>query len=404
MRILHCLGSLDPTGGGLPKIAARLAAAQAALGHDVHLLLYRRPGAQDAIDRELGAIPGAARLKTTYLPEASRWEGWTASEARRALRPLIAGFDFLHLHDLWLPLSKVAALAAREADVPYTILLNGMLDPWSLAQKRWKKKLGLSLLGYRKMLDRAAFLHAGNDDEVRLIRPLELKAKPIVIPNGVFIEELTPLPPPGSFSKRHPHIGSRPFILFLSRLHYKKGLDYLADAFAIVARRLAGVMLVVAGPDGGAEADFRRRVETLGVADRVVVCGPVWGDDRLAAMADAACMCLPSHQEGFSLAITEAMGCGLPVVVSEGCHYPEVAEVGAGFVLPLDAQAFASALIRVMEDPELRQSMGRAGRELVLSRFTWPIVAERTLAAYERHRRVALASRADTNVVASRVP
>lgn len=387
MRILHCLGSLDPADGGVPKIAVRLAAAQAALDHEIHILVYRREKAQAAIERELREIPGHERLRLTYLPEADRWERTTAIGARRAIRAVIERFDFLHLHDLWLPLSRVAAVEAHRSGVPYTILLNGMLDPWSLAQKAWKKKLGLLALGYRKMLDRAAFLHAGNEDEVRLIRPLGLQPDPCVIPNGIFVEEITPAPSSGSFSARHPAIASRPFILFLSRLHYKKGLDYLADAFAKAAPRIPGAILVVAGPDGGAEADFRRRIEELGVAERVVMCGPVWGNDRVLAMAEAACFCLPSRQEGFSLAITEAMGAGLPVVISEACHYPQVAEAGTGFVLPLDAGAFADALVRMMSDADLRQSMGRAGRELVLSRFTWPIVAEQTIAAYGRFRR-----------------
>jgi glycosyltransferase involved in cell wall biosynthesis len=387
MRILHGLASLDPADGGLPKIAVRLAAAQAALGHDVHILGYRRPMAEAAIDQELRAIPHASQLRLTFLSPADARERLTGLRARRAVSDMIGDFDFLHLHDLWLPLSRVAAAAAFRRGVPYTLLLNGMLDPWSLAQKRWKKRMGLFVLGYRKMLDRAAFLHAGNDDEVRLIRPMRLKPEVCVIPNGIFVEELSPLPPAGSFARSHPELRSRPYVLFLSRLHYKKGLDYLADAFAKVARRLPDIMLVVAGPDGGAEAEFRRRVAALRIADRVVICGPVWGNDRLAAMADAACFCLPSHQEGFSLAITEAMGCGLPVVVSEGCHYPQVAQAGAGFVLPLDADVFADALVRVMSDADLRTTMGRAGRDLVSSRFTWPLVAEQTIKAYERVRR-----------------
>jgi glycosyltransferase involved in cell wall biosynthesis len=383
MRIFHILPSLDPADGGVPKIAVRLAAAQAALGHDVQILVYRRPNAQNSIDQELRAIPGSNMLKLNYLPVADPWEQYTASQARRVVTGIIRDFDFLHLHDLWRPLSKRAAAIAFQCGVPYTILLNGMLDPWSLSQKRWKKKLGFAVLGYREMLDRAAFLHAGNDDEVRLIRPLGLLPEIRVIPNGIFAEEIAPMPAFGSFSGKYPQLASRPFILFMGRLHYKKGLDYLADAFAKVASRFPEFMLVVAGPDGGAEDDFRRRIDALGVADRVVLSGPVWGNDRLAAMADAACFCLPSRQEGFSLAITEAMGCGLPVVISEGCHYPQVSEVGAGFVLPLDADAFADALIRIMNDGELRERMGQRGRELVWSRFTWPTVAKQTIDAYE---------------------
>ncbi len=175
-----------------------------------------------------------------------------------------------------------------------------------------------------------------------------------------------------------------PFGLFLSRLHHKKGLDYLADAFALVAAQFPEARLVVAGPDDGARGPFEQRVRAAGLAGRVHLVGPLYGPAKFAAMVDATCFCLPSRQEGFSVAVTEAMACGLPVVISDACHFPEVAEVGAGEVVPLEGDRVAQALRRVVGDPELRRSMGEAGRQLVRSRFTWPRVAEQCVAAYGR--------------------
>jgi glycosyltransferase involved in cell wall biosynthesis len=103
-------------------------------------------------------------------------------------------------------------------------------------------------------------------------------------------------------------------------------------------------------------------------------------------MVDSCCFCLPSRQEGFSLAITEALGCRCPVVISEGCHFPEVAEAGAGWVTPLGAAPTAKALEEALAmSPEQASSMGEKGRNLVLSRFTWPKIAEATLAAYAKY-------------------
>jgi len=175
----------------------------------------------------------------------------------------------------------------------------------------------------------------------------------------------------------------RPYILFMSRLHYKKGLDYLADAFAEFAEADRDTQLVVAGPEEGAGEAFRQQVQALGVADRVHVIGPIQGEEKRGALVDAACFCLPSRQEGFSVAITEAIGHGVPVVVTEGCHFPEVQSEGAGLVLPLDAKEIGRALIRVMSDPGLRQQMSEKGRALAVQSYTWPKIADQTLPIYE---------------------
>jgi len=384
LRILHVIPSLDPAFGGPPKIAARLAAAQAGLGHHVTMAHYHEPQAQALIDRELAAIPHADRVHYQTIRKPAHRPAPDRAAVAELLQTGPAGAppDFVHFHSLWAPLTKRTADAAFARGIPYTILLNGMLDPWSLAQKKWKKKLAL-LLGYKRMLDRAAFLHTGNADEVRLIAPLKIRSPHRTIPNGVFLEEISPLPAPGTFYRLFPQLGGEQFVLFLGRLHYKKGLDYLADAFAAVSARVPRVRLVVAGPDDGARDDFVRRVNAAGIAHRVHVIGPIYEQQRLAALAEAALFCLPSRQEGFSLAITEALGCGLPVVISQPCHFPEVADAGAGFVLPLDSNAFADAMVKILTDAELRARMSRAGAELVRTRYTWPAIAEQTIGAYQ---------------------
>ena len=176
-------------------------------------------------------------------------------------------------------------------------------------------------------------------------------------------------------------------MLFLSRLHSKKGLDVLADAFTELSRRRMDVHLVVAGPDEGAEGDFVRRVTAAGVAPRVHVVGPLYGRDKLAALVDATCFCLPSRQEGFSVAITEALACGIPVVISESCHFPEVAAAQAGSVVPLEPTAVAGALEAILGEPELRTRMGQAGASLVRAHYTWDAIAAASLRAYQPARR-----------------
>jgi glycosyltransferase involved in cell wall biosynthesis len=385
MRILHVIRRLDPYEGGPPAVVSRLAAAQASMraagagnapgGHDVSVLHHPAGSRGPAFD----AIPGFGLVKRHEIPEP-KLAAWLDANLK--------SFDVLHLHGVWDSILVTAASKARASGVPYAVVPHGMLDPWSLNQqgllKSIKKKVSLALT-HRSFLNGAAFLHVLNADEGRLLAPLKLKPEPIVIPNGIFLEEVTPLPPAGTFRAKHPELGSDPYILFLSRLHHKKGLDVLADAFALVVKDMPNARLVVAGPDGGAEAPFRSQIQRLGLANRVHLTGPLFGTDKLAVFRDASVFCLASRQEGFSMAVTEALGCRCPVVISDQCHFPDVDEVKAGFVVPLSAPATAAALLKILRMPAHEgQAMGARGHDLVAARYTWPAIAAQSISVYER--------------------
>lgn len=397
MRVLHVIVSVDATHGGPPIIASRIAAAQAALGHEAGLVSYEPKSEKTSIPARLNEIPGGKDVKVHLIPRQSKGEGISPLEmlfsrkAKETLREVVPGYDFLHLNGVWEPFLLAAAKEARRAGKPYCVLTHGMLDPWTLTQNTHKKKIALAL-GIRRMLNNAAFLHLGNKDEQELIRPLRLTAPTEIIPNGVFIEEFENLPPKGTFHSKHPELKGQPFILFLSRLHYKKGLDYLADAFAIVAKGRSDIRLVVAGSDDGYKVTFEQMIESHGLKDRTHLVGGLYGVEKLAAFNDAACFCLPSRQEGFSIAITESLACGTPSVVTRDCHYPEVGDVGAGAVTSLDARSVADGILHVLSQD--REKLGEAGKHLIRTRFTWPIVAKMTIDAYQRAMRSTPASRA----------
>jgi glycosyltransferase involved in cell wall biosynthesis len=231
------------------------------------------------------------------------------------------------------------------------------------------------------MLNHAATLHMLNADEQTLLAPLGLRPRMEVIPNGIFLDEIDGASSPSSTSSST----DKPFVLFLSRVHYKKGLDYLADSFAELHAKSPDWQLVVAGPDGGERVAFEQRVAGLKLNGSVRVIGPVYGGEKFALLRSAACFCLPSRQEGFSVAVLEAMACRVPVVLSENCHFPEVAQAGAGHVVPLETKAVAAALLDVAAAaPEQRRRMGDAGRRLVEERFTWEKVAARSVEVYEK--------------------
>ena len=382
MIILHAIVSLDPAAGGPPQVAYRLAQAQASLGHEVHLASYAGDAAcQKRLQVEIRSNTTAGTVALHELSRPSRSEllfGWSARALFRELMPKV---DVLHLHGVWESILRVGASEARRSGKPYVVAPHGMLDPWSLGQKKLKKQFALAM-GYRSMVEGAAFVHCLNSDEERLLSPLHLGCRTRTIPNGIFVDDFAHLPAEGTFRRLHPEVGDDPFVLFLSRLHHKKGLDYLADAFGLLSAKLPSARLVVIGPDNGALADFQERIRAANLVERTHVLGPLYGADKMAALADAAVFCLPSRQEGFSIAILEAMACGVPLVLSENCHFPEVASAGAGYVVPLRAIDLADALFEVVSDSTNGGRMGECGRELVRRDYLWPAIARLSIDSY----------------------
>lgn len=384
MKIVHVITTMDPDKGGPQAVVMRLAAAQANLGHDIHVVSQADNNIVARIAALGRLIPDFEQIRWHLLPLPGCVEAILCRRARPLMARVFADADQLHLHGVWEPILATAAAIARRIGLPYCVCPAGMLDTWSLAQKRWKKKLALAL-GYRKMLDNAVFIHALNRDEVELMQPVGLHAPVEIIPNGVFVEEFEQLPPPDPFLTLIARPPGRRYVLFLSRLHYKKGLDLLAHAFRRVAEECPDVDLIVAGPDGGAEDDFRTLVRRFGLEKRVVMVGPLYGETKLQALVAAACFCLPSRQEGFSIAITEALACGTPVVITRACHFPEVAAAGAGAVVTLEPADIAGGMIEILRNLSMAETMGRNGRQLIFENYTWPRIARLTTRLYEAY-------------------
>lgn len=381
MNIVHAVETIDPVAGGPVKSVSALAAAQALLGHKVVLACYREPDHEQFEAMLRRGLPGETGLEVHGVHDGLM-ERFQARSAARSFERLASTADVIHVHGVWRPFTLAAAMAASQAGRKLVIAPRGMLDPWSLQQKRLKKWLALQLV-WRRVLDQASFIHALNEAEASLLDPLRLKSVTRVFPNGAFPELFEQLPDPEIFLRRAPALLGRRYVLFLSRLHYKKGLDYLIDAFARVAAIVPDVDLVIAGPDGGAESDARRRVDGFELRERAHFVGLLNGVEKLAALAGSACFCLPSRQEGFSMAITEALSCAVPVVISEQCHFPEVGTAGAGVVVRLNEAEVAAGLLRYLQDDTERQKAAHAARALARDNYSWHDIARGMIGAYE---------------------
>jgi poly(glycerol-phosphate) alpha-glucosyltransferase len=245
-----------------------------------------------------------------------------------------------------------------------------MLDPWAMRHSGWKKQLAMTLFE-RRNLEGAACLHALNAAEAGAIRALGLTAPIAVIPNGVAMPAGGPLPPrPACFGG-----DGRKALLFLGRLHRKKGILETLEGWAQALHDRPALaqdwLLVIAGwDDGGHLATLKDRAAALGLADHVRFPGPLFGADKEAALAHASAFVLASHSEGLPMAVLEAWGHGLPVFITRACNLPEGFAAGAAIEIAPEPRAIAAAFCDRLEGADLRE-IGRRGRELVRTRFTW---------------------------------
>lgn len=361
-------------------VALHVSAAQAAATADaevhLHCVMRRGPGRSPQDLAQVHAdLDGLRRVQV--FRHRSAWA------LRSVLGGMLAAGDVVHLHGVWdLPLLFAAAVSRRHG-ASYVATPHGMLDPWCLRQRRWKKRLALAI-AVRRMLNRAAFIQALSKEEARLMGPLGLAARVVVIPNGVQLLRLPGGRTPGTEVAASGYSAESPYFLFLARLHHKKGVDVLLQAYRRLATRDGAVWpLIVAGPDDGGAEQVRREVDAWDVPGRVILPGPVYGQQKVALLKGAGAVVLPSRQEAFSLTILEALAAAKPVVISDQCHFPEAAACGAGLEVAVDVSAVEQAMAAVQSWSQTERDVaGAAGRALVEREFTWPRVAGRLLDEY----------------------
>jgi glycosyltransferase involved in cell wall biosynthesis len=370
LRILQVAASYYPAVryGGPIRSVHGLAAALARRGHDVHVYTTNVDG-DSLLDVPVDRPVLLDGVKVHYFPVPALKRLWWSPALERQLRDSIADFDVLHVHAVYLLPMRAAARAAARAGVPYVISPRGMLIRELIRRKsRWVKTAWINLIE-RTTLAQAAAVHVTADVEGTEFRAMRLPYQRIVcIPNGVdFPAEHTPLEQ-GPFAT----LPER-YVLFLSRINWKKGLDRLITAWQWVP----DLPLVIAGND---DENYRPRLEELarsaGVADRVIFLGPVSDAHKWALYQRAQLFVLPSYSENFGNVVAEAMAMGCPTVVTpEVGIAPLLESTGAGRVVSGAPEELAAAIGQLLADPAARREMGRRGAEAARDRLSWPGIA-----------------------------
>ena len=371
MKLLHVVATYLPAvryGGTIVSVHG-LCKTLAARGHDVHVYTTSVDGDSNSPVPHETAVD-LDGVKVSYFPSPRFRRLYWAPELKRHLRRHIGEFDVVHTHAIYLWPLWTAARAARAAGVPYVVSPRGMLEKALIEEKSAILKAGLIAFLERRTLEEAAAIHVTSAREWQEAAAFGFRLPPVhEIPNGVTLEhdDRPPSAPIAAIA------GGPPFVLFLGRLSWKKGLDRLLPAFA----RVDGARLVIAGND---DEQYRPALEAAarqhGIGERVIFTGGVGGADKVALLGHARALVLPSYSENFGNVVVEAMAAGCPVIVTpEVGLAPVVAGSGAGLVVNGGIASLSAAMTSVLADAPRRVVMGQRGQDAA-RRFSWSTVGE----------------------------
>lgn len=385
MRVLHVIPSVSPKRGGPSLAVLAMVRALRARGVDAEIATTTDDG-DGVLDVPVEQLTEREGVPVRYF---DRWspplravrEFAYSRPLARWLEKAVGSYDLLHVHAIFSYPSTRAMSTARHRGVPYINRPLGQLCEWSLQRRAWKKRAYLALVE-RTNLNAAAAIQYMTEQEQQEAQGLGLCAPSFVAPHGIDLPALLP----DARAQLRQRLGlpaDAKIVLFLSRVHPKKGLELLIPALAQLRGETIYFVLVgnVEPPDYEAEVD--RLLAAAGMTAHTRRVPFATGEWKQILLQGADVFALTSHSENFGIAVVEAMAAGLPVVVTPGVALAEdVERFGTGLVATMDTEAVAAALAELLADTGRREALGRSGQRLVHERFTWPVAARRITDQY----------------------
>jgi len=383
LKILVVTSGINPKSGGPTRSCKGMCRALSQADVDVTLLVL---GGRHPFENPCG-------VKVCYAVDAAKCQG----EGEQWNEEL---FDLVHLQGLWNPKLHAVVKQCRRANVPYVISPRGMLDPWALSVKKWKKCLAL-LFYQRSDLKHAAAFHATAELEARNIRAQGLTQPIIIAPNGVDV--------PVKLEEKVRDEGGRRTAIFLGRLHPGKGLLALAEAWAKVKPR--GWTMRIVGPDTcGHKAEVLKKLDALGIPHCEVSARtkeelhksllptfstsanspwefvPMVSDkNKWLEYVAADVLIHPSVSENFGITIAEGLAAGLPVICTKGTPWKEIETHRCGWSVDVEGVPLVRALAEATASSDIDlMAMGERGRALIMSNYSWSAIVERLILGYKQ--------------------
>ncbi|HUB24877.1 MAG TPA: glycosyltransferase [Tepidisphaeraceae bacterium] len=358
LRIVHYAPGLCLAFGGVVRAVLDCCGVLAARGNEMLLATHDSPD----VPGDWNGSPGKPNV--VQLPPPLRPNFLVSRQAVNAWQNLLTPGCIAHLHTPWTASNMQLARVCRRLGVPYIVSIHGMLDDWSMAQSRLKKRIFL-LAGGRGYLNSAAKIHFTAAAERDQAAGWVDVTRAAVLPYLVDLEPFKLLAPVNR--------ADVPTLLFLSRIHEKKGLHHLIAAAALLRDAGRNFRLIVAGSaaprDRDYESSLHRLVADLKLQDHVRFVGLVTGSDKIALYQSADLFVLPTQQENFGLVLIEAMAAGTPVLTTRGTDiWREIASAGAT-ICDESPAALSAAIANLLDDRPALTAAGRRGRQWVMQRF-----------------------------------
>lgn len=329
MKILHVIASANPASGGVTSFVVQLSLKLIEQGHECEVLSLDDPQVSSWINVFPLKVYALGPGVTPYL-YCPRTLGWLKENSSR--------YDLVVVNGIWLYHSFAVWKALYHSKTPYIVYPHGMLDPYfkkAFPLKHLKKWCFWPWADYRVIRDARATVFMCEEEKILARESFWLyKAKEQVVNFGIADIQGDAETQKASFFDRWPELKNKRILLFLSRIHPKKGCDLLIEAFAKIAQSDFTLHLVIAGPD---QTNWRHDLELLatklGISNRITWTGMITGDIKYGAFRSAEAFVLPSHQENFGIAVVESLACGIPVLISNKVNiWREIERENAGIV------------------------------------------------------------------------
>ncbi|MFM6311967.1 MAG: glycosyltransferase [Dolichospermum sp.] len=392
MKVLHVIPSVSPVRGGPSQAVLEMVKVLRETGIDTEIATTNDHGT------ELLNVP--LRKRTDYQ-QVPVWFFSRFSPPISAIREFRFSYDFtiwlwqnihnyelLHIHTIFCYTSTMAMIIAQWKKVPYIVRPCGMLCEWSLQQKKLKKELYLSLIE-KTNLNHSISIHFTSISEQQEAAPLNLASANFIIPHGLTIPNT--IPDANQRLRQHFNLPlDQPIILFLSRLHPKKGLDYLIPALGKLSDYRFAFIIAGSG-DPEYETEVKTLVKTHGIEQETHFTGFVKGEIKDLLIQGSDIFALTSYSENFGISVLEALGAGLPVLVTPGVALSDIIQQNQiGYVTELDVDAISTTIQRFLDNHKLAEKMGASygslryrARQFILDNYTWDKIALKMVSVYE---------------------